>query len=311
MVASAAFAIMISLAAPAAAQRGREGKEQRGRSAPQGERAGQARARSAPPEVRPQAPPPQQARAQQQQAPPPQERPAQVQRQAPPPVNYGRAQDSRQAPPANYGPTQYSRQAPPPVNYGRAQDSRQAPPANYGPAQDSRQAPQARYDDGPRNSYPATRSYQPRAVPYSNYYGWSHEVRRPVFVQPYYTFRPRFTLGFGIQVGYGVAYPFRYYDPYAFYNFRIGVVRGYGVTDYSYRVGGLSFNIDPDDAAVFIDGEYVGVAEDFSAGQMPLTLAVGRHRVELSAQGFMPVSFDITIVPGQVIPYSGTLPYTR
>ncbi len=73
----------------------------------------------------------------------------------------------------------------------------------------------------------------------------------------------------------------------------------------------MSFEIDPYDAAVFIDGEYVGIAADFSSGQMPLTLAAGRHRVHLRAQDFMTVSFDITVVAGQVIPYAGTMPYAR
>jgi len=140
-----------------------------------------------------------------------------------------------------------------------------------------------------------------------------------VFVQPYYSFRPRtylsFGVGFGINIGYPVAYPFRYYDPSAFYNFRIGVAPSYWSTGnysaYSNRVGGVSFDIDPYDAAVFIDGEFVGYADDFSSGQMPLTLAAGRHRVDLEAGGFSPISFDITIVAGQVIPYRGTLPYSR
>jgi hypothetical protein len=144
-------------------------------------------------------------------------------------------------------------------------------------------------------------------------------VRRPVFARPYYSFRPRFSIGFGIFIGYSVAYPFQYYDPYAFYNHRIGIFPGYGSayrgsSGYNYyynRVGGLSFNIDPYDADVFIDGEYVGVADDFSPGQMPLTLLAGRHHVDLEAEGFGPVSFDITVVAGQVIPYSGTLPYYR
>jgi hypothetical protein len=126
------------------------------------------------------------------------------------------------------------------------------------------------------------------------------------------------SIGFGLSIGYYVAYPFQYYDPYAFYNHRIGAVPGYrstygslGYSSYYSRVGGLSFNIDPYDADVFIDGEYVGVADDFSPGQMPLTLLAGRHRVDLEAEGFGPVSFEITVVAGQVIPYSGTLPYYR
>lgn len=282
IVASAAFAIMIWFVAPADAQRGRDNK-QHARTAQQGgsQRVGQAQQRSAPPQVRPQAAPPQQ-QARSRQQPAPQVRSAQVQRQAP---------------------------LPPVANYGRPQAERQAPPP---PANVARGGAQSRYTYGAQGTYQAPRNYsQPRAVPYRDYDRPYYEVRRPVFVQPYFTFRPRFSLGFGIQIGYPVAYPFRYYDSYGFYNFRIGVLPGYGVNYYGNRVGGLSFNIDPDAAAVFIDGAYVGVAADFSYGQMPLTLASGRHRVDLRAQGFMSVSFDITVVAGQVIPYAGTMPYER
>ena len=189
-----------------------------------------------------------------------------------------------------------------------------------------RQAPAPRGDYRPQSDYRTQSGYQAprystqqRPGSYGNYNdGRSYVVRRPVFVQPYYSFRPRtylsFGVGFGINIGYPVAYPFRYYDPYGFYNFRIGVAPTYWSTNYSSytsRVGGLSFDIDPYDAAVFIDGEFVGYAGDFSSGQMPLTLAAGRHRVELEAGGFRPASFDITIVSGQVIPYRGTLAYDR
>jgi hypothetical protein len=74
-------------------------------------------------------------------------------------------------------------------------------------------------------------------------------------------------------------------------------------------VGGLSFEIDPYDAEVYIDGDFVGYASDFGPEQMPLTLLSGRHHVDLASPGYQDVSFDITVVAGQVIPYQGTLPY--
>lgn len=127
--------------------------------------------------------------------------------------------------------------------------------------------------------------------------GWGaprHIVR---FYEPYYYFRPRVRLAFGISIGYPVAYPV-WYDPYPAYGYYLGP----GV-----RYGGLSFDIDPPDAAVFIDGAYVGAVEDFSPYEAPLTLRAGLHRVELRARDFQPMVFEITIVPGQVIPYSGAL----
>lgn len=121
-----------------------------------------------------------------------------------------------------------------------------------------------------------------------------HIVR---FYSPYYAFRPRFSFGFGLMVGYPVAYP-DWYDPYPYYGYALGAGVAYG---------GLSFDIQPPDAAVFVDGAYVGIVGDFSSYNAPLTLRAGLHRVEISAENCQPLDFDITVVPGQVIPYRGTL----
>jgi hypothetical protein len=139
--------------------------------------------------------------------------------------------------------------------------------------------------------------------------------------RPYYSFRSRFSLGLGLYVGYPVAFPY-WYDPYAYAYDYPGYVSPdyaspYGYPDSSYETstqagyGGLSFDIQPADAGVYIDGTYVGIVTDFGPDQAPLTLTAGRHHVELRAQGCDPMSFDITTVPGQVIPYQGTMSYTR
>lgn len=161
---------------------------------------------------------------------------------------------------------------------------------------------------GPRGSAP-NRNYA---------YARPYVARRPVFTRPYYSFRPQVTIGFGIRLGYPVAYPFRNYDPVGFYNYRIAPVpgyRNYGSYGSNYgnygnygRVGGVSFDINPRETAIFIDGDFVGYAGDFSPGQMPLTLNAGYHRVELEARNRRTVSFNLTVVAGQVLPYRGDLP---
>jgi hypothetical protein len=127
--------------------------------------------------------------------------------------------------------------------------------------------------------------------------------RYPVRVyRPYYSFRPRLQLSFGLYVGYPFAYP-SWYDPFG---------RGsyyYGTPYVSYRswYGGVSFDIRPLDTAIYVDGEYVGNASDFGPYNAPLTLYAGLHRIELAARGCRPVSFDLTVLRGQVIPYRGSL----
>jgi hypothetical protein len=160
----------------------------------------------------------------------------------------------------------------------------------------------------------------------------------PSFYRPYYTFRPRLSLGFGLYVGYPVLYPYYgaygypgyydpYYNPYAYaapYGYTAyGAPAPYGTSgDYAApaapapnsmnvqpgaATGGLSFEMSPADAEVFVDGQDYGPVSNFTPRSQPLGLAPGRHRVELRAQGYETMMFDADVVAGQVIPYQGTL----
>jgi hypothetical protein len=71
--------------------------------------------------------------------------------------------------------------------------------------------------------------------------------------------------------------------------------------------GGISFEITPDSAAVFVDGAYMGTAGEFGAAAEPLGLEAGRHRVEIRAQGHRTMTFEADVRAGEVIPYQGTL----
>ncbi len=155
------------------------------------------------------------------------------------------------------------------------------------------------------------------------------------FYRPYYTFRPRLSLGFGLSIGYPVAYPV-YETPYLYgtpYPYAGGYPYGstypsdpyYGTNapyydsrndgpaydDNSYangeQPGGLSFTVSPVNAAVFVDGVYVGTADEFGPETQPLGLASGRHRVEIRANGYQTMAFDADVVAGQVMPYQATL----
>jgi hypothetical protein len=147
----------------------------------------------------------------------------------------------------------------------------------------------------------------PRAVPRvvtPRYYIQPRTVVVRPFYRPYYTFRPRVSLGFGIWAGYPVAYPYYYPDPYP-YAYPYPTTGAVNVTPSP--TGGLSFDISPSEGAVYIDGEYVGVVADFSARMPPLWLPAGRHYVEVHAPGFEPLTFDADVIAGQVIPFQGTM----
>jgi hypothetical protein len=186
--------------------------------------------------------------------------------------NYGYA-----TPRGNYG---YST---PRGNYGYA-----TPRGNYG-------APSYRGYDRPYYSRPYSRSYN--YVPYRPYY----------FGRPYYSFRPHLSIGFGLWIGDPVPYPWGYlgtYRPRVF-----GYYDSYGpyATPSVSVYGGVSFDIRPSEAEVFVDGEYVGTAGMFPPNGAPLTLTPGVHQIGVQLEGFRPMDWSVTIQPGQVVPYRGDL----
>lgn len=186
--------------------------------------------------------------------------------------------------------------------------------------------------------YPAPRYYgiAPR------YYG-----PRVVFPRPYYAFRPRVSIGLGIWAGFPVPFPaWAYASPYpapAYPAYPAGYPAPYpypvpypapypapypspyqtpsgatgsaaqapagqvAVTPGTEAYGGVSLDITPADAEIYVDGGYAGPAGDFGPQAQPLTLAVGVHRIEVRAPGYRTLVFDVTISSGYVVPYQGVL----
>lgn len=149
------------------------------------------------------------------------------------------------------------------------------------------------YDRGYRAGYGyyGTRYYGPRYI-------------RSYAVRPY-AFRPYSRLGFGFYVGYSVPYTWGYpaYAPEWSYGYPGAVDVVPGPSTY----GGVSFEVTPNDATVYVDGNYVGTTTQFDGSTQPLSLIAGSHRIELRAQGCEPLVFNVDIRPGQVIPYQGDL----
>ncbi len=122
------------------------------------------------------------------------------------------------------------------------------------------------------------------------------------FTRSWFSFRPQTRLSMGLTMGYPIDFP-SWYDPYMVGT--PGYVRPY------MPYGGVSFDVEPRDAELWVDGEYIGRVSDYTSYDPPLTLVAGRHHVELTGRNYQSVAFDITVVAGQVIPYQGTLPYYR
>jgi hypothetical protein len=159
----------------------------------------------------------------------------------------------------------------------------------------------------------------PVAYPY--YYGYPYGYAYPYPADPY---------AYGNAVpSYG--YPAQPYpspnqsSPYPPSNYPSSVYPEYGSSGQGYPAqqpapsvgvrrggqqsapGGVSFEITPDTAAVFVDGTYVGTAGNFGPTSQPLGLISGRHHIEIRASGYRTMTFDVDVTSGQVIPYQGTL----
>ena len=113
--------------------------------------------------------------------------------------------------------------------------------------------------------------------------------------------------GLGLYGGYYGGY----YDPYG-YGWGDGDYGGGGGYDPQYyppstEQGALKLKVKPRDAAVYVDGYYAGVVNDFDGLFQKLTIDGGQHHVELRAPGFETLAFDVQIEPNQTTTYRGEL----
>ncbi|MEO5820072.1 MAG: PEGA domain-containing protein [Vicinamibacteraceae bacterium] len=105
--------------------------------------------------------------------------------------------------------------------------------------------------------------------------------------------------------GYSYSDPFGVGDPYGY-----GGGGGYAAGDEPEDIegqGGLRIKVKPRDARVMVDGTFAGTVDDFDGNFQRLRLDEGAHKVELQADGFEPLRFDVLIVDGQTVTYKGNL----
>lgn len=67
--------------------------------------------------------------------------------------------------------------------------------------------------------------------------------------------------------------------------------------------GGVRLDIPQREAAVYVDGFYVGTVGDFSGAAELLPLVPGPHHLELRSTGYQTLTFDVNIQAGKTITY--------
>jgi hypothetical protein len=71
--------------------------------------------------------------------------------------------------------------------------------------------------------------------------------------------------------------------------------------------GGLVLMTVPDIAQVYVDGYYVGLAEEFGLHGRAMEITAGTHRIELRAAGYEALAFSVMIAPNDILRYRGDM----
>ena len=109
--------------------------------------------------------------------------------------------------------------------------------------------------------------------------------------------------------GYTLAYPYSGpYETSIAEAYRMSMAETYLRRQRGIARGSLVLQVGvPSGTQVYVDGHYVGVAEEFGAGGGALNLDAGQHRVELRAAGHETLAFSVMIEPNSVVRYRGDM----
>src|SRR5688572_29054735 len=72
-------------------------------------------------------------------------------------------------------------------------------------------------------------------------------------------------------------------------------------------IGGVQLDLEPRRAQVFVDGAYMGLVDDYRGYYGHLALPAGWHRIEVLTPGYVPLIFDVMVVPDRTVTYRWSL----
>jgi len=193
-------------------------------------------------------------------------------------------------------------------------------PAAPAPAQGNSTA---RHYAVPRPVAPAPRA----AAPYYGSHGYGYGAHAPYYGHAYpykpYRYYPYPVYTYAPRPIYPAYYPPHYYGSGGHFSVYFGWGNGYlygapwtgpvygyvapqvsqGPQAESNPVyyGDVRLVVTPRDAAVYVDGYYAGVVNDFDGRSQKLTIEAGPHQLELDAQGAEPKFFDVYVDPSKTV----------
>ena len=111
------------------------------------------------------------------------------------------------------------------------------------------------------------------------------------------------------QFGYPFAYPYGGpYETSIAEAYRMSMAETYLRRQRGTARGSLMLEAGlPSAAQVYIDGHYVGLAQEFGVGGGAINLDAGAHRVELRAPGYETLAFSVMIEPNGLVRYRGEM----
>ena len=107
--------------------------------------------------------------------------------------------------------------------------------------------------------------------------------------------------------GYAHGMPGPYYETSLAETYRLSMAENYLRRQREPARGGLVLQAVTPSAQVFVDGHYVGLAEEFGVGGGPINLVAGAHYVELRAPGYETLTFSVAIEPNSIVRYRGEM----
>ena len=95
---------------------------------------------------------------------------------------------------------------------------------------------------------------------------------------------------FGPAWGWGWPYDGGYYEGYGY--------PGYATTS---NWAAVKTDVDPEEARVYLDGKYIGIADNFDGWPDKLYLRPGRYKLEFRRQGYEPLVLNVNAKPGTTL----------
>ena len=113
--------------------------------------------------------------------------------------------------------------------------------------------------------------------------------------------------GYGLGLGYFYdPWMWGYYSPYGYGGDPYYSGGGYS-REGSRDLGGLRLKVKPEQGQVYVDGYYVGEVDSFDGVFQKLQIEAGAHRVEIRADGYETVQFEVMVTPGETVTYKGDM----